>query len=219
MGRSNPGHTRLSRQRWPERQSVNRRQSVAGRQRGDQLAMNDRQRAPRHDQAAIWGMREGRDSALDLACIAYAEGAQLHPQRRRHGLDGAPRAKPGGYGGIANDRRSRHVGRDLFEQLQPFTADTVFENRKTGGVAPRPRQAFNEAGPNRIRGPRKHDRYGASRLQQRRYDRAPRSQDDVRRERDQFRRVSAEEFGIARAPTILDPHVAADGPTQFLQAL
>src|SRR5262249_2531088 len=67
--------------------------------------------------------------------------------------------------------------------------------------------------------PRKHDRYGASRLQQQRYDRAPTSQDDVRRERDQFRRVSAEEFGIARAPTILDPHVAADGPTQFLQAL
>ena len=43
-------------------------------------------------------MREGRDSALDLACIAYAEGAQLHPQRRRHGLDGAQLAGPTGYG-------------------------------------------------------------------------------------------------------------------------
>jgi hypothetical protein len=112
-----------------------------------------------------------------------------------------------------------NVGRNLFEQLQPFTADAIFVNRKTGGVAPRPRQAFDEAGPNRIGGPRKHDRHSASRLQQRRYYRASTSQDDVRRERDQFRRVSAEEFGIARAPTILDPHVAADGPTQLLQAL
>src|SRR5262245_57578851 len=87
--------------------------------------MNDRQRAPRHDQAAIRGARERGHDALDLACIAYAEGAYLHPQRRRHGLDGAPLAKPGGQGGIANDRRSRHVGRDLFEQLQPFTADAI----------------------------------------------------------------------------------------------
>src|SRR5262249_60243661 len=134
-------------------------------------------------------------------------------------LEGPPRPKPERYGGTRNYRRSRHVGCDLFEQLQPFTADAIFVNRKTGGVAPRPRQAFDEAGPNRIGGPRKHDRYGASRLQQRRYYRASTSQDDVRRERDQFQRVSAKEFGIARAPTILDPHVAADAPTQFLQAL
>ena len=35
-------------------------------------------------------------------------------------------------------------------------------------------------------------------------------QDDVRRERDQFRRVSANLGGIARGPAIVDPHVAAD---------
>src|SRR5215510_12348149 len=181
--------------------------------------MHGRQRASRHDQAAIRGARERGHGALDFSSIAYAEGAQFHPQRRRHGLDGTPRAEPGGYGGIANDRRSRHVGRDLFEQLQPFTAHSVFLICEPGRVAAGTCQAFNEAGPNRIRGQRKHDRYGASRLQQRRYDRAPSSQDDVRRERDQFRRVSAKEFGIARAPTILDPDVAADGPTQLLQAL
>src|SRR5262249_11510540 len=99
------------------------------------------------------------------------------------------------------------------------TADAIFVNRKTGGVAPRPRQAFDEAGPNRIGGPRKHDRYGASRLQQRRYYRASTSQDDVRRERDQCQRASAKELGIARAPTISETPVAAHAPTQFLQAL
>src|SRR5262245_3343927 len=181
--------------------------------------MNAGQSASRYDQAAIWGTREGRDSALDLACIAYAEGAQLHSERRRHGLNCAPEANSAGYRRVAKHCHARHAWRDLFQQLQPFRADAEFPRGKTGDVASWPRQAFDEAGPNRIGGPRKHDRHGASRLQQRRYDRAPRSQDDVRRERDQFRRVSAEEFGIARAPTILDPHVTADGPTQFLQAL
>ena len=64
-----------------------------------------------------------------------------------------------------------------------------------------------------------HDRHGAGRLLQRRHDRAASGQDDVRRERDQFRRVSADAFGIARAPAIVDPHVAAVGPAQFLQPL
>ena len=44
-------------------------------------------------------------------------------------------------------------------------------------------------------------------------------QDDVRRERDQFRRVFANAVGIARAPANVDPHVAAVGPAQLLQPL
>ena len=44
-------------------------------------------------------------------------------------------------------------------------------------------------------------------------------QDDVRRERDQFRRIFANAVGIARAPADVDPHVAADRPAQFLQPL
>ena len=123
---------------------------MPGRQRDDQIAMNDRQSAPRHDQAAIRGAREGRDGALDLAGVAHVDRAQLHPERRRHGLDGAELADPGGYGGIPKDRRSRHARRDLLEQLQPFPAHAVFERDKTGGVAARPRQAVDEAGADRI---------------------------------------------------------------------
>ena len=40
---------------------VDRRQLVPGRQRDDQLAVNDRRCAPRHDQTAIRRAREGRD--------------------------------------------------------------------------------------------------------------------------------------------------------------
>jgi hypothetical protein len=61
---------------------------VSGRQRDDQMAMKRRDRAPRHDQSAIRRAREGRDGALDFGRVAHVERADLHPQRRRHGLDG-----------------------------------------------------------------------------------------------------------------------------------
>src|SRR5262249_26231007 len=43
--------------------------------------------------------------------------------------------------------------------------------------------------------------------------------DYVRRERDQFRRIPANALGIAGGPAIVNLHVAAVGPAQFLQPL
>src|SRR5215831_12015615 len=43
-------------------------------------------------------------------------------------------------------------------------------------------------------------------------------QDDVRTERDQLCRVFTSTIGIAGAPTPVDPHIAALGPAQLLQA-
>src|SRR5262249_55304165 len=51
-----------------------------------------------------------------------------------------------------------------------------------------------------------------------RHARAGRGQDDVRRKRDQFCRVFAAVGGI-RGPTIVDPRVAAGGPSELFQAL
>src|SRR5215475_12029342 len=51
---------------------------------------------------------------------------------------------------------------------------------------------------------------------QRRHARVATDQDHVRRERDQFRRRFANAFSISGAPAILEPHIAAIGPTQFL---
>ena len=56
-------------------------------------------------------------------------------------------------GGYAESRRTAArvtPRRDLFEQLQPFPAQAVFELHKAGGVAARPRQAVDEAGADRI---------------------------------------------------------------------
>ena len=112
--------------------------------------------------------------------------------------------------GIAKDRHSRHAWRDLLEQFEPFPAHAVFELRKAGGVAARPRQAVDEAGGDRI------DDDAANTIGTVRVacSNGPTvevpGQDDVRRERDQFRRVFANGVGIARGPAIVDPHVAAD---------
>jgi hypothetical protein len=186
---------------------------VPGSERDDQIAMTRRQRARRHDQPAIRGARERRDGAVDFAGIAHVDRAQLHPQRGRHGLSGGELPDPGGDGRIPKDRRPRHAGRDLFEQLQPFSAHAVFVNRESSRVAARPRQADDESGADRIDDLHEHDRHGAGRLQQRRrgYG-ASSSHEDVRRERGQFRRVSANVVGVGRGPASVDPHIATVGP-------
>ena len=90
---------------------------------------------------------------------------------------------------------------------------------KAGGIAARPRQAVDQAGPNRIGDVREHDRHSAGCLQQRRHSRAASGQDDVWRERDQFRRVFAGVVGTACAPAILDLQIVSDGPARLLQPL
>src|SRR5262245_57999418 len=44
-------------------------------------------------------------------------------------------------------------------------------------------------------------------------------ENDIRRERNQFGRVSANVVGIDSSPANVDPQVAADGPAEFLQLL
>ena len=99
-----------------------------------------------------------------------------------------------------------------------FPLDAVFEQRKSGGVAARPRQAFDEAGADRIGV--SANTIGTVRVACCNAATAGAAgQDDVRRERDQFRRVSAKAVGIAGGPAVVDPHVAAVGPAQLLQPL
>ena len=121
---------------------------------------------------------------------------------------------PGGKGGTLKHRNTRHARHDLLEQLQPFPAQAEFERHESGGVAARPRQAVDEAGAHWIDDDREHDRHGASRLEQRPHGRGALGQNDIRRERDQFRRVSAKVDGTGSGPARVDPHVAADGPAQ-----
>src|SRR5262249_5025433 len=156
---------------------------------------------------------------LDLLGVSHVERAHLHAKRRRHSLDDAELGVPGRIGSVAKDSHACRAWRDLLEQLQPFPAQTVFEQQKAGGVAAWPGQAINEAAADRIDSSREHDWHGAACLLQCAHGCSGRGQDHVGHERNQFRRVSANVVGIVRAPTIVDPHVAADGPAQFPEPL
>jgi len=62
-------------------------QFVPGRQRDDQIIMNERRPACRQDQTAIRPARECCDGALDLGRIVHVYRNYLYAERRRHRLD------------------------------------------------------------------------------------------------------------------------------------
>jgi hypothetical protein len=82
-----------------------------------------------------------------------------------------------------------------------------------------PRQAGDQAGADRIDAPHEYDRHCAGLPLQRRRNRGGHGHNDIRRERDQFRRVLAIAVGVTGGPARVDPHVAAGDPAQFREAL
>jgi hypothetical protein len=66
---------------------VDRRQFMSGRKSDDQLAMNKRRRARRHDQTAIRGACEGRDCALDFGRVVRVDRPYIYAGRRGYRLN------------------------------------------------------------------------------------------------------------------------------------
>ena len=125
---------------------------------------------------------------------------------------------PGRVGGIAKDRHALYAGRDLLEQFQPFPAHAEFEQRKSGDVAARPRQACDETGADRIGDTTNTTGICGVACLQRRHGESATDQDEIRRQRNQLRRVA----GAVNSPSrraVLDPNVAAHDPAQLPQAL
>ena len=90
---------------------------------------------------------------------------------------------------------------------------------KAGGIAARPRQAVDKAGADRIETPRTRSARCGSPVAMPPRSGAPCGQNDIRRERDQFRRVSAKSVGIAAAQRVSIRTLRPIGPAQLLQAL
>ena len=111
-------------------------QLVTGRQCDDQLAMNQRQRARRHDQATIRHARERHDAALDLVGIAHVDRGQLYPNEGATAWIAANWPIPVAISGSRRTATRVDVRRDLLEQLQPFPARAVFEARKPVTLPP-----------------------------------------------------------------------------------
>src|SRR5262249_684203 len=89
----------------------------------------------------------------------------------------------------------------------------VLERSGTGA------KLVDEAGADRIGDAREYDRHSAGRLQEWCDRGAGIRQDDVRRERDQFRRVFANSVGIGDTPAGVDADVAAVEPAQLREPL
>ena len=133
-------------------------------------------------------------------------------------IGSAELARPGGYGGIPKDRRPRHAWRDLLESsshLRLCRTRTRRNQWHCRPAAPNYRRSHRRQGRRRAR--TRSARCGLP--MQRRHSRARCGQNDIRRERDQFRREFAIEVGIASSPADVDSHVLTFSPTEFLQAL
>src|SRR5262245_17197740 len=81
-------------------------------------------------------------------------------------------------------------------------------------LPPGPRQAVDQASADWVDHATEHDRYCAGRLLHCGHVEAGISNDDVRRECDQFRAVFAGSVDIASGPADVEARVAASGPAQ-----
>jgi hypothetical protein len=91
------------------------RQLVAGGQFNDQIVILNCPAPPRKDHAAILSLWECCDRAFDFLPVAHVDRFNLHPERRRDGLNGGELAEPGWGGWIPNHRHARHARRDAFK--------------------------------------------------------------------------------------------------------
>ena len=148
------------------------------------------------------------------ASIVQTDRAQLDPEGRRR-LDGGELADTGGNGGISQHHRAGDAGRDFLEQFEPFRANGIFEGGEPGCIAARPRQAIYQAIADRVDDATEHDRHRAGRLLHCGHIEAGIGDDDVRRERDQFRRMFAGRVDAACGPADVEARIAAVGPAQF----
>src|SRR5262249_52984159 len=99
----------------------------------------------------------------------------------------------------------------------PFSSDRRLEILKTAGVPTWSRQPGDKTTVNGVGDLGEYDRDRAREPLHLGQRRGPRNHDDVWRRADQFCGSSFCTVRVAGAPTILDPHVAAVGPTEPLQ--
>src|SRR5215467_8996186 len=127
---------------------IHRGEFVPSRQGDDQITMNHQRRwRPDNDQSSVRSCREATDASLNLVGIAHAYGGQFDIEGSGSGLNRREAARPGGDGGIPNDRHSLQVRCDVLEQFQPFGADAEFIGGEPCDIAAGPCQAFDPSAP------------------------------------------------------------------------
>ena len=161
-----------------------------------------------------FGVRAKPANALEFSCIAHIHWEDFESKRWRHGLDGTPLADPGGDGGIADNGRSRGTWFDLTKQFEPFPAEAIFEQSEAGSVASWAGQTGDVTSTDWIGDDGENDghRIDADGLRQHTHGYTAGSENDVRCQHDQLRRMFPN-IGIGDAPTDLYSQIAPVGPT------
>src|SRR5262249_42566334 len=103
-------------------------------------------------------------------------------------------------------------------QLQPFSAQAVFEIRKPSGVSTWARKVRDKTRADGIDHRHEHERYGSGRPLQCRDGHAATGKDDVRRKRNQFLRFLAQVIVIV-AKASFNAQVRTRTPAEILQTL
>src|SRR4029077_1938043 len=157
---------------------------------------------------------------FNFAGVVQTNWTRVHTERRSHRLDGGELRRSTGCVGIAQHGGPGHVRCDLLEQLQPFGANIEFKMRKTGRVAARFSETFDKSGGDGVRDLNEYNGDGMCRpLERPNTHPAAGAQYHVRCECNEFTRILARALGIAPGPTVIDPEIASDGPTELLQRL
>src|SRR5262245_59016628 len=103
---------------------------MPGRQRDDEVAMQEGDDVGRYDQRTARLLREFLDSALDLSRVVHGGEGQLHAERRCSRLDPLHVLNLCGITWIENDSHSSSAGCGVLEQFEPLATDRIFEGGK-----------------------------------------------------------------------------------------
>jgi hypothetical protein len=125
----------------------------------------------------------------------------------------------GGIAHIGHDRQSAKSGYHLAQQFEFLTTSIRYLVRQTGDVAARSRQTSDQAGPDRVRHRREHDRDDRCRMLCREGCRGCHRDNDIDLEPGKLGRDLGEAFLASLRPAILDRDGAILSPTKLAQSL
>src|SRR5215467_2430372 len=125
---------------------VDRRQTVPGRERNDEIAVDLRTDIRRQEQAAVRCPRKRPDGALNVRGVLDQAGHNLDPERRRQGFRCTQEVIIKGRGlGVDHESGALKTRRDLLEHRKPLAAYARLEQHQAGDITARPRQARDES--------------------------------------------------------------------------
>src|SRR6516165_8357551 len=147
---------------------VDRRKTVASRQRCDLRAMDVREGIRRNDKAAIQFPGLCSNDGFELGRVANGGRDRLHSERQSGGFEWVQEI----FGiwrryRVEQERDPGNAQRNLLEQLQPLAGHRRLNTGEAGYVTTWQRKARDEAAPDRIGNGRENDGNGARLLQQR----------------------------------------------------